>query len=632
MLLANSSTLIARVLAVGSREDAVGEHGFRHQYLDKRYTLEISKAEIHIIALVFQRLFEIHKGCKMDDSSLAEIIRIEEKERNFEGAIARLIGIVQEDPTCLEAYIHLAADSGILKRFRQAEYYARLALKLNPESGRARYYLACALRDQDCLNDASVEMERALATLKREVYAGSFTSGVGINLPLVGWGAKVEQDAVNLRLTMQLQRTRKPSTAREVPNFTTLPGGIKTYRNDRHGFEIDIPEDWSASDDAEIVERVLGPIPLTDPHDSFQFGRRDEAFNFVINPLCLEPSLEDTEFEFTIYAQDHAFHDLKFGRITVGNREHVCAHYRIEDQLGIRWNKKYMIVFGGTEYSITGTCNTAECFANREQSWDTIVKSFRLLVALDDSDQDTYQNYRLLTQRREFNEQRLFMRNVAGTLYARAFEAAETKNYSKARTLLEQCLRENPDHTLAHKEMVAVLKKLGDRRGALRHRQEVKRLDPSDYGSRLDLVELLAGCGSRKEALREVDELITLRPDASQPQKLKTSLLNDTGPHHQLKFILAIVYFLLVDLAAFSGGIVQQAPWLAGFLCLPAANYLNLSGRWVGLTKKSSDWLTVALSFLTLAILVLKDGLNPILFILFFCLVFPIMADNALRD
>ena len=568
----------------------------------------------------------------MDDARLSEVIRLEETERNFEGAIALLTDIIQKDPTCIEAYIHLAADSGILKRFRQAEHYARIALKLNPESGRARYYLACALRDQYRLTEAYEEMKRALAILKREMYPGTIAGRMGVELPLVGWGEKVEQAAMDLRVLMLLQRTRKPSMAREVPNFISLPGGMKTYRNDRHGFEIDIPENWSAPDNPEIVERVFGPIPLTDPHDSFQFGCLDEVFNFVINPMGREPSLEDTELEFTIYAQDHEFHDLEFGRITVGNRDHVWARYRIEDQMGTRWNKKYMIVFGGTEYSITGTCNDPQWFSSREQAWDAIITSFRLLVPIDVSDQDTARNDRLFEQRRELNEKRLLRRTVAGTLYGRAYDAVELGNYLEARALLEQCLRENPDHTLAHKEMVVVLKKLGDKKGALRHRKEVKRLDPSDYGSWMDLVELLAGCGFRKEALREADELIALMPNDSRFQKLKTSLMNNERPNYRLFFILSIAYFLIVDLAALIGGIVLKVPWLVGFLCLPAAHYLNLSGRWVGLTRRISGWITVALSYSTLAILVLKGGLNIFLSILFFVLVSHILKDNALRD
>jgi len=568
----------------------------------------------------------------MDEVRLSEVIRLEETERNFEGAIALLTGIIQKDPTCIEAYIHLAADSGILKRYRQAEHYARAALRLDPKSGRARYYLGCALRDQYRLADALVEMAEAVALLKQQMYAGSIANRMGVELPLVGWAAKVEEDYRSLSILMSMRGTRKHSSIYETPSFTPISGGMKTYRNDRHGFEIDVPENWSAPDNPRIIERVLEPMPLADPHDAFQLGCMDEAFNFVINPLGIEPSLEDTELEFTIWAQDHRFHDVEFGRITVVNRDHVWARYRIEGQMGTRWNKKYMIVLNATEYSITGTCNDPQWFAGREQAWDAIVESFRLLTPIDDPDQDTYRNHRLLAQRRELNERRLLMRTAAGVLYGRAFDAVESGDYSEARALLEQCLSETPDHTLAHKEMAVVLKKLGDRKGALRHRKELKRLAPSDYDSRTDLVELLAGCGHRKEAMREVDELIALVPNDSRFQELKKSLMNNGRPNYRLFVVLSVIYFLFVDVNVLAGGIILKIPSLAGFLCLPAAHYLDLSGRWVGLTRKASDWITVALAFSTLAILVLKGGMSIYLFIMFFPLVFPILKDNALRD
>jgi hypothetical protein len=34
------------------------------------------------------------------------------------------------------------------------------------------------------------------------------------------------------------------------------------------------------------------------------------------------------------------FHDVVFGRIRVGGKEHVCAHYYIDDRIGKHWNKK----------------------------------------------------------------------------------------------------------------------------------------------------------------------------------------------------------------------------------------------------------------------------------------------------
>jgi tetratricopeptide (TPR) repeat protein len=144
----------------------------------------------------------------------------------------------------------------------------------------------------------------------------------------------------------------------------------KTYRNEKHGFEIDIPLEWRPSPI---------PIPKGMARDLLQYGCPDEAFNFEIGPLSPEPPLDQTERDFVQFAMFRGFSALEFYRITVGGKEHVCASYHVSDAMGERWNKKYMIVFGRTEYAITATCSDEKWFVQRQRDWDSIVRSFRLL-------------------------------------------------------------------------------------------------------------------------------------------------------------------------------------------------------------------------------------------------------------
>jgi tetratricopeptide (TPR) repeat protein len=170
-----------------------------------------------------------------------------------------------------------------------------------------------------------------------------------------------------------------------------------------------------------------------------------------------------------------------------------------------------MIVFGITENSITATCNDPQWFAQREKVWDAIVTSFRLT-------ESRKQDIRELQARRT---------KIAGSLYDQAYEAVSKGRYLEARTLLESCLSENPDHTLAHKELAVVLRQLDDVKGALAHRREVKRLAPSDTLNRVNMSVLLDVLGARDEALREVEELLEMEPNNREAQTLKAELLDN---------------------------------------------------------------------------------------------------------
>jgi len=413
---------------------------------------------------------------------------------------------------------------------------------------------------------------------------------------------------------------------------------MKTYRNEQHGFEIDIPEEWSLSS-GKLPLWLSVPLAFKlgwNPRVDVQFSGANESININIEPMMPEPPPDVTELLFILQSQDMEYVNCESGRITIADKEHTWARYELANTI---WSKKYLIVLGGKGYAITAACNDRRLFAQREEAWDAMASSFRLLAPIDDSiaaRNESSAAYRTIAHLRETLEVRV-ERRARSLSYGRACEAIEDNRNSDARVWLEKCLTEHSADNLDTqvfilRKLVSVLKKLGDRKSILHYRKEMKRLKPSDYANRAALVELLIEYGYRKEATHEVEELIALEPNSSVFQKLQARLLNNTEPNYRLRFFLAIAYFLFVVVDVLAGGIILTAPWLAGFLCLPAAHYLNLSGRWVGLTKRSSDWTTVALSFSTFAILVLKGGLNIYLLILFFPLVFAILKDNALRD
>ena len=459
----------------------------------------------------------------MSESKLSEATRLEE-DRNFEEAIALLKDLVRQDPTCVEAYIHLAADSGILGRFRQAELYARNAISLDPSSGWAKYYLGCALGDQGCLDEASRELEQALVLAKREEEKrGSIAGSLGRSPPLsLGWHIEQAIQYLQMRRLVGGVR-RKIIPAKEKAIFVSIAGGLKTYRNERHGFEIDVPEDWSLDTKRApfpfiLISLVRGLRLYADLQ--FSCGS-NEALNFMIERMQVELPPDIHQLIFSINAQDMEYTDLDFGRITVGGREHTWARYCIGGKV---WSKKYMIVLDGIGYAITGSCNNDSLFAEKERSWDAVVTSFRSILDTGNirAASTTYSS--TIERMREMLEERLARREAYGQLYGRAYDAVAEKRYSEARALLKRCLAENPDHILAHKEMAVVLKNLGHPKEALYHRREVKRLDPSDTVNRANLARLLAELGAKREALREADELLALKPDDQVFQDLRASL------------------------------------------------------------------------------------------------------------
>jgi hypothetical protein len=143
---------------------------------------------------------------------------------------------------------------------------------------------------------------------------------------------------------------------------------MKTYRSEQHGFEIDLPKEWSL----HRGEAISGP-----GGDMVAFLRQTgENLNIIVGPTIPEP-LEQTERAFKRYALSRQYTELEFGRITVGGKDHVWARYRMGTG---DWAKKYLIVFGETEYAMTVTSFDRQRVAERESACDAIVMSFRQIT------------------------------------------------------------------------------------------------------------------------------------------------------------------------------------------------------------------------------------------------------------
>jgi tetratricopeptide (TPR) repeat protein len=177
------------------------------------------------------------------------------------------------------------------------------------------------------------------------------------------------------------------------------------------------------------------------------------------------------------------------------------------------------------------------------------------------------------------------MRGVLGDLYARAYEAVAMGHYAEARPLLEECIRDRPDHVLAHKELAVVLEKLGDIRGAFRHRREVRRLNPADIVNRVKLVELLAGSGKRGEALRETREILTMSPTNPVFQELEQKLVHFRFADYRMLFFSCLACLLLLDLGLLTGGMSIRNVWFIRLTMIVPVGGMLVSGPWVGIPR-----------------------------------------------
>ncbi len=293
-------------------------------------------------------------------------------------------------------------------------------------------------------------------------------------------------------LLLEPERLVSKSAASETIKNDYSSIGRELYTNEKHQFCIQLPANWSLAPEppSAFVAAFGLSIPPGMNKDCFQFGCMEEAMNFEIAPLSPEPLLEDTEKEFVIFTRMRGYKNLHFGRINVAGKEHVCADYFIDDAMGKRWNKKYMLVFGGIEYALTCTTHGAEWFAAREKDWDVVVRTFRPLKKVDQPIDNGLEVEKAREERRAYVQQHAEMLEDPWKLYAKACEAMALRQYVDAQILLNEYLQLAPDHIQAHKDLARILEKTGDIDGAVQHLKEVQRLDPDDKVNRSNLARL----------------------------------------------------------------------------------------------------------------------------------------------
>jgi hypothetical protein len=186
------------------------------------------------------------------------------------------------------------------------------------------------------------------------------------------------KDADGLK-TRQTDASHK--TALKTDALVEDTGKWKTYRDPKHGFEIDIPGHWEihqesvpASALASIFSRLRYGCGA-DVDIAFTNGP-DEIMNILVETMSPEPTPNFTEQLFRAQAQHTMnYTHCEYGRIIVENKAHTWARYLFASKL---WSKKYLIVLDGKGYAITASCKDREGFLRREKVWDAIVASLRV--------------------------------------------------------------------------------------------------------------------------------------------------------------------------------------------------------------------------------------------------------------
>ena len=145
---------------------------------------------------------------------------------------------------------------------------------------------------------------------------------------------------------------------------------MKNFRNELHGFEVNIPDEWSPLTSVG-TDGSLGKNRMV----IFRCGSNG-AFNIQITPLTQKPFLYQTENEFRQDAEEDGYTSLELGRFNADGEEHVWARYYVGYG---KWVKKYRIALHEFEYLITARCRDQKELLQMEKTWDEIASSFCLI-------------------------------------------------------------------------------------------------------------------------------------------------------------------------------------------------------------------------------------------------------------
>ena len=143
---------------------------------------------------------------------------------------------------------------------------------------------------------------------------------------------------------------------------------MKVYRNEKLGFEMDVPDEWSMSVSRE--HHLLSCDLVIFVSEYY------EEFKIEIEKLNYEPSPEQVKNKYRKLSRKNNYTSLSFGKIVVAEKEHIWARYY---QGGGKWTKNYEIFISGFLYTFIANCFVQYMLLDREKVWDGVVSSFHNL-------------------------------------------------------------------------------------------------------------------------------------------------------------------------------------------------------------------------------------------------------------